>query len=955
MGLFKKSKKEHDELLDLDSMEESLYHEAKKEEIKFPAFKPSHALTPNEVLSSLKTGVVSTAVPSKSNPLEALKQRMLSAQAENSEEEKEPEDTFTEQSTEQNDEEEFDSNKVYSTVGMFPDVKEVSPEINEDNIFKPDIRENGSLLPAEENHDHPITYMPKKHEFVNENEQFCIDVDSAIVHKDRSLLEKCSPYTVDDSGNDFSKNRPSDYTLESVSEILRSESDRALDDLSKKCNMTFDSLGKKIENVGSKPTEAEKPADKRTQAFTELVNESKNAHNANDILSELKEQGAEIEELDTSKPDISDIDSDSSLKPEPEVNEDISKTATVRFTPVKGDSQNTGTVIISNMTQPLDIKSELFSEAVSKSVPSQTDLEEEEFETLRPEDDEFTSLEDSKKFLRKFSLKKRSAFLKAVVSGLMFIFGLLFLIPPLSVLNEDFPKILSIILTSFSLISLIANRDIVLSLKDMFKKQCSSDVACFFSSLGLLINCLVTCVTKESKLEISCVYSAVLLLMLLFIRALTLFFRRSYELSNLKQIATKKPKKAVSLISDRGAAFAMAKNAIEGDALIAVSHPTDFAGDYVKYLKFGTILNGRLRILTIFGIISGIASAVIGYTVTKNLLTASFIFGAVLSFISIPTLFFIEVLPNFSAAAKLNRKGAMIAGKAAAERLEMANAIVMSSCDLFPAGTITLQNLKVLANNNIDDTLARAASLTEAVSSTLAPIFKKILKTNSAYTLPDSDTVKYEDRLGLSGWVDNELLFIGNRTLMEAHGIDIPSIEIDRKILHNGCFPIYVASKNTACALLIVRYDVDENVVRQLRYLTNLGVTVLINNSDPNINEEMLCDYFGLYSNSVKIMSNAGVHMYKTLSVKTPVSSAPAAFRSGQLTFISIMNSASKIKKSNNLLSFIYTLLSCFGIMFMVYYSAIKGNSGDLASYLPLLYSGVSALISILIYLIIKP
>ncbi len=75
MGLFKKSKKEHDELLDLDSMEESLYHEAKKEEIKFPAFKPSHALTPNEVLSSLKTGVVSTAVPSKSNPLEALKQR----------------------------------------------------------------------------------------------------------------------------------------------------------------------------------------------------------------------------------------------------------------------------------------------------------------------------------------------------------------------------------------------------------------------------------------------------------------------------------------------------------------------------------------------------------------------------------------------------------------------------------------------------------------------------------------------------------------------------------------------------------------------------------------------------------------------------------------------------------------------------------------------------------------
>ena len=215
MGLFKKSKKEKDELLDLDSIEESLYDEAKKEENKLSAFNPSHALTPSEVLSSLKTGVVSTAVPSKSNPLESLKQRMLSAQAQSSEEEKEPE------TLKETDEEEFDSNKVYSTVGMFPDVREVRPEINEDNILKADIRENGSLLPAEENHDHPITYLPKKHEFVNENEQFCIDVDSAIIHKDRSLLEKCSPYTVDDSGKDFSKNRPSDYTLESRSEERR--------------------------------------------------------------------------------------------------------------------------------------------------------------------------------------------------------------------------------------------------------------------------------------------------------------------------------------------------------------------------------------------------------------------------------------------------------------------------------------------------------------------------------------------------------------------------------------------------------------------------------------------------------------------------------------------------------------------------------------------------------------
>lgn len=35
--------------------------------------------------------------------------------------------------------------------------------------------------------------------------------------------------------------------------------------------------------------------------------------------------------------------------------------------------------------------------------------------------------------------------------------------------------------------------------------------------------------------------------------------------------------------------------------------------------------------------------------------------------------------------------------------------------------------------------------------------------------------------MGISGWVDNKLLFVGNRTLMEAHGIEVPSVETTAK------------------------------------------------------------------------------------------------------------------------------------------------------------------------------
>ena len=94
----------------------------------------------------------------------------------------------------------------------------------------------------------------------------------------------------------------------------------------------------------------------------------------------------------------------------------------------------------------------------------------------------------------------------------------------------------------------------------------------------------------------------------------------------------------------------------------------------------------------------------------------------------------------------------MIAGKIGAEHIEMANCAVFTSEDIFPSGTVTLHNMKVLSENSIDDTIIRAASLTETLNSPLTNIFKRIAGNSNITALPDSDTVKYEDRMGISGW-----------------------------------------------------------------------------------------------------------------------------------------------------------------------------------------------------------
>ncbi|MCQ2478851.1 MAG: hypothetical protein MJ091_06580 [Clostridia bacterium] len=301
----------------------------------------------------------------------------------------------------------------------------------------------------------------------------------------------------------------------------------------------------------------------------------------------------------------------------------------------------------------------------------------------------------------------------------------------------------------------------------------------------------------------------------------------------------------------------------------------------------------------------------------------------------------------------MNKKGAMIPGLTAAERLESANAAVISTNDLFPTGTITMKDLKVLANNHFDATIMRAASLTAAVNSPLYPIFQRIAGTNSSYTMPDSDTVKYEEHLGLSGWVDNELLFIGNRTLMEAHGITVPSFDFDKRILKEGYFPVYLASGNEAYAVIIIEYNVNAYVAKQVQRLTNSGVTLLISNNDPNVTEQMLRDHFGLYEDSVKIMSNAGNRIYKTSTQPALNVSAAGAFRGRPLTLITMLNCAARIKKSNLILMLSYIALAIIGLTVFVY-SSFAGGSEPIIT-LPLIYSVSATALSILAFTVRKP
>lgn len=741
-----------------------------------------------------------------------------------------------------------------------------------------------------------------------------------------SILDICMPYMIDENGDDASQVTAPLYELQTVAEILKEQSQKSIESLSKKYDIIFEDL--------TIPKEEEKK-----QIKIKIKSEQKEAQNDDTlILKKIKNVQSNVSFV------ISDIDS-TTISP----SKDMSDTATITFTPVSSDD-TTKKINISTNTKQIDLTNELVKlpETIIEETEAPHNLEKNDFEEFVPKK-EIESKQDALKIKRQYAILRRNSFFATLISFFITVLLSLGKTPILSQFIITSTRPAMIICSILAMIAILSNYNMFLAVKSVFQKKFETDLMPSIASIVAVPLAIVAISQAFVILDV-----LILLCFILSFRALGALLKSVYIFQNLKFATSSQQKQGLKLISDQAITSSLARNSIEGDALIATQLGFENISDVMKYTTYGRVLGGKLSLITVisllFSLIMGFASAIYFDGFINGLYTAT----AIQCFASLPCLFFIDTLPLFSSSKRLKKIGAVILGKSAAEQIELANAFVINSADIFPKGTISLYKMQVLSENNLDDTLIRAAALTEYTGNTLTPIFKSIVKTGNISVLPDADTVKYEERLGISGWVDNRLLFIGNRTLMETHGIKVPSIDVDRKILSQGYFPVYVATREKACALLIIQYSVDHKIAKELRKITNVGVTMLVNNTDPNITEEMLCDYVGLYGDSVKVMSSAGSYMYKNATASVKTISAPAIFKKNPIALPTILNCATKIKRSNFLLTIIYIICASLGAIVFAY-TSFGGSGEPLSQTVTLLFGICTTVISYLIYLFDRP
>ncbi len=730
---------------------------------------------------------------------------------------------------------------------------------------------------------------------------------------DRTLLDKCMPFIADGGG--VPKDDKPNYELESIDSIINKSEIRAaklLEQLSNIGTVTYDSLGKEADKTHYENNAATKKA--VSDATQEIPMQSKGFVNA---------------PIKT----ISDID-----------NTDTASDKTIQF-----DSLSTGANYedISSGTKIIDLSTQMFEEENTVKptlLVNPFDFEDPDFTVA----DDYTCFEDAKRIGGKLISKLKAARLRGVITFLLFLLMTSALLPSIHdmlYVNQAFFGIISV--SVFAVICLV-NYDCFAAIPSLFKKQYVPESVTGVLGVMSIIYSLHTLYDNKNP------YFVLLFISMMFVfKCIAVIMRASSVLGNFRIIASRSKKYGLEFIDDRKTTHAMAKNAVDGDVLVGISSPCTNILDFMKNTEIDRAANGNF---SIFALVSFIVSVVLGvfygiFTESFNgCLMASTVF---LGFAFSPTMLFADIFPLHSAAKRLNRLGAMITGSTAAKKIELANAVTLRSCDLFPDGTISLVNMHILDSNKVDDTLILAAALTKQIDSPFRSIFADIVKTGNK-SIPVADSVKYEERLGISGWVGNKHVFIGNRTLLEAHGIKTPSFEIDKKILRNGCFPIYVASDEKPCALLVVKYNVKASIAHELQKLCASGVTLLVDTCDQNIISEMVCDYFGLYEESVYVMGGSGAQVHQETSAPKYDISAYAAHKGNCEGFLSIFNCAAKIKRDTSALR-IFHIISWIVMTAVFIYSSYLNDVSPISSGMAFVYIGLSLVISLIIHIFNKP
>lgn len=539
--------------------------------------------------------------------------------------------------------------------------------------------------------------------------------------------------------------------------------------------------------------------------------------------------------------------------------------------------------------------------------------------------DEYRTPDDKFKVSYYLKKNKNASFAGTIVSYVCF--GLL---TALSVFAMNFPEtekgtlVASLIVL---VITVIANANILLdgvhSFKGMkFGKNTGSVISVF---AALLQNVVFLFSSAEPFQNSLALLSAAAVLPLAFNRTAEYFeYKRIAE--NFEYVANNELY-SIGKIEKKQTAFEIGRGLLLDDPNVLASQKTSFPRRFIELSqKFYPSDDVNKRLVPIsFG--ASVLVGAITLLITKDNLSAITAFtGAVC--VSVPYFsYLVDALIISKTSKKLLAKGGMLAGWDAFNECNSANAIAFDSADIFDENGGNVFGIHPFYDIQIDEAILYTASLLIKSGGPLGNLFKRIIVGETSL-LPPVDSLTYEDKLGLSAWIFNRRILVGNSDLLRNHNVEIPDMALIERHLCEGRYPLYLAIDGKAAAVFIISYDVNNENARLLKSIEKNSISLLVRSDDANVTDEMVSSKLSLPQSGVKVISAVSGDIYKNYCAGVTSAADALLMHDGKPhSFLSAINTALSLGSVKHILNIFQTCAMGIGLAIVSALAFVSGLS----------------------------
>lgn len=417
---------------------------------------------------------------------------------------------------------------------------------------------------------------------------------------------------------------------------------------------------------------------------------------------------------------------------------------------------------------------------------------------------------------------------------------------------------------------------------------------------------------------------------------------------NFKFITSNGQKYAAKIYNNETVANQMMSGTAADKNIIAYHHKTSFPANFLKISYAPDPSEDLASKLAPVTTLAGFLIAIM-YGFANASFTGAFNAFALITAVAIPVSTLLAVnVPVRRLCKTLLTYDSMLAGYPSVKQFCDSTGIMLDATELFPADCIELEGIKTFEDYAIDESRLCGIAVLKEAGNPIANAFDSVVA-ETKETLPEVESVLYEDEIGLVGWINSERILVGSRRLLEKYNVETPSNEYEDKYTSKGRQITYLAKAGRLVAMFVTNYNADSELKLELQRAEANGISILIRTTDFNVTNDLVAQKYNLFYRSIKVLPTGLGNVLKEAESTVEETSRSYLITSGRLASMArAISGCVKIKHNISLAIIIQLISIILGVLVCATLSLYAGVGviGSLELLIYTLFWGAAAVIA---------